>query len=134
MTFVKFYLIAVLIFFLIDMLWLGVIAKTLYQREIGHLMAPQFKLVPALLFYLIYIGGLVFFAILPSVETASIKNALLCGALFGFVAYATYDLTNFATLRGWPLKIVIYDLLWGTFISAATAGISLKVGSYWKIF
>ncbi len=116
------------------MLWLGVIAKSLYQKEIGHLMAPQFKLVPAILFYLIYMGGLVFFAILPSIETVCIKNALLYGALFGFVSYATYDLTNFATLRDWPLKIVIYDLLWGTFISATTAGISLKVGSFWKSF
>ena len=134
MNFIKFYIIAFVIFFLIDLLWLGVIAKNLYQKEIGHLMAPQFKLIPALLFYLIYIGGLVFFTILPSVEIGCIKNAILYGALFGLVSYATYDLTNLATLEGWPLKIVIYDLFWGTFISAATAGISLKFGSYWKSF
>ena len=134
MTFIKFYVIAFVVFFLIDMLWLGVIAKNLYQKELGHLMAPQFKLVPALLFYLLYIGGLVFFAIIPSFESESVKNAILYGALFGLVSYATYDLTNLATLKGWPVKIVIYDLLWGTFISATTAGISLWVGSYWKSF
>lgn len=132
MTFIKFYIIAFVIFFLIDMLWLGVIAKNLYQTELGHLLAPKFKLIPALLFYLIYIGGLVFFTILPSAEASSITNAIVFGALFGFISYATYDLTNLATLNGWPLKIVFYDLLWGAFISATTAGISLWVGSYWK--
>jgi uncharacterized membrane protein len=131
MNFLKFYLIALVVFFLIDILWLGVIAKNLYHKEIGHLMADQFKLIPAIAFYLIYIAGLVFFAILPGAH--SVKSALLYGAFFGFVAYATYDLTNLATLRGWPLKIVIYDLLWGTFISAATSAISVLVGSHWKI-
>jgi uncharacterized membrane protein len=132
MTFIKFYVIAFVVFFLIDMLWLGVIAKSLYQKEIGHLMASQFRVIPALLFYLIYIGGLVFFTIYPSVDSGSIKIAIMYGALFGLVSYATYDLTNLATLKGWPVKIVIFDLLWGTFISATTAGISLWIGSYWK--
>ena len=134
MTFIKFYLVAFGIFFLIDMLWLGVIAKNLYRAEIGHLMASEFRLMPAFLFYLIYIVGLVFFAILPSFREESLKLAIAYGALFGFVSYATYDLTNLATLKGWPVKIVIYDLLWGTFISGITPFISLLIGLHWKKF
>ncbi len=132
MSFIKFYVLAFIIFILIDMLWLGVIAKNLYHRELGSLLADQFRWMPALLFYLIYIGGLVFFAILPGFREESLKVALLYGGLFGFVCYATYDLTNFATLKGWPLKIVIYDLLWGAFISGITSMITTWIGVRWN--
>ena len=134
MTFIKFYVLAFVIFFLMDMVWLGIIAKDFYHKEIGHLMAPKFNLIPAAFFYLIYIGGLSFFAILPAFEEESLKLAILYGALFGFVSYATYDLTNLATLKGWPVKIVIYDLVWGTFVSGIASMSSLWIGSHWKNF
>ena len=133
MTFIKLYFISLATFFLTDLLWLGVIAKNLYKSEIGHLMSSQFKVIPAIIFYLIYIAGLVFFAVLPNISSQSIKAAILYGALFGFVAYATYDFTNYATLKDWPLKIVVIDLLWGAFISGLTAGTCFSLGLYWKI-
>ncbi len=96
-----------LVMVLIDLLWLGVVAKPLYQRGIGHLMTEEPVLWAAALFYLLYPVGLVVFAVLPNavngVFSSGWLGSLVAGALFGFVAYATYDLTNLATLRGWPL-------------------------------
>ncbi len=107
----------------IDMLWLGVIAKPLYQQGIGHLMAPQPKLWAAALFYLLYPAGLVLFAVMPNHGSAWLQTALM-GAAFGLFAYATYDLTNLATLKDWPLGLSVIDTLWGAAVSAvaATAG------------
>jgi uncharacterized membrane protein len=85
---------------IIDLPWLGIVAQPLYQQGIGHLMAPQFNLPAAIAFYLVYAAGLVYFAVHGA---RGLRHAALRGALFGFVAYATYDLTNLATLRGWPV-------------------------------
>lgn len=108
---------------LIDMVWLGVIARPLYQQGIGHLMAPQPNLWAAALFYLLYPAGLVLFAVAPNAGSAALQTALM-GAAFGLFAYATYDLTNLATLKGWPLGLSVIDTLWGAAASAvaATAG------------
>lgn len=127
MNFFKLYLLSLVIFFCIDLIWLGIIAKNLYRAEIGFLMADQIRWVPAFLFYLIYIAGLVFFALLPAENW---MFAALYGAGFGLVCYATYDLTNLATLSGWPIRIVVYDLLWGTFISATTAATAFWIGHH----
>lgn len=107
----------------IDMVWLGVIAKPFYQQGIGHLMAPQPNLWAAALFYLLYPVGLVLFAVWPNTGTPWLQTALM-GAAFGLFAYATYDLTNLATLKGWPLGLSVIDTLWGAAVSAvaATAG------------
>jgi uncharacterized membrane protein len=134
MKFIKLYLVALVIFFAIDLLWLGVISKNLYKSQIGHLMTDQIRWGAAALFYSLYLFGLLFFAIIPSLKENNWNVALFNGALFGLICYATYDLTNLATLKGWPLKIVIYDMIWGTFISAATASITYKIGIYWKSF
>lgn len=96
-------------------------------------MADQFRWVPALLFYLLFIAGLVFFALLPAIHEGSWSLALLYGAFFGLVCYATYDLTNLATLKEWPEKIVVYDLLWGSFISGATCLITFWIGERWLL-
>ena len=104
----------------IDMLWLGVIAKPLYQQGIGHLMAPQPKLWAAALFYLLYPVGLVLFAVMPNTGSAWLQTALM-GAAFGLFAYATYDLTNLATLKDWPLGLSVIDTLWGAAASAIAA-------------
>lgn len=114
------------------MIWLGLIAKNLYREQIGFLMAEHIRWFYALLFYCLYVGGLVFFALLPALKEASMVSALLYGGFFGLVCYATYDLTNLATLKGWPVKIVIYDLLWGTFVSAVTCWIVYLADQHWK--
>jgi len=111
---VQVYLIALLVFFIIDLMWLGLVARKLYRQQLGHLMADKPNWGAAIIFYLIYIGGLVFFVIHPALEKGQWTNALLTGAVFGFITYATYDLTNLATLKRWPIFMTLIDLLWGT--------------------
>ncbi len=124
LLFLKLYLISFVIFFAIDLLWLGIVAKNTYQKYIGELLKPDVNWVAAILFYLLFIGGLVIFVLMPAVDSSSWVKALLLGALFGFITYATYDLTNLATLKGWPIQITIIDLLWGTFLGASTSTLS----------
>ena len=118
------YVATLVVFGIVDFIWLGFIAKDLYRNGIGHLMAESPNWIAAVLFYLLFIIGLVFFAVSPALDAGQWQRAALYGALFGFFCYATYDLTNLATLRGWPVSIVVADLLWGAFVSAvgATAG------------
>jgi len=117
----KAYLLTTVVFFAIDILWLGVIAKNLYNKHLRKLLAPKVNWVAAIVFYLLFIVGIFYFAIVPSVEEASLEQAILKGALFGFFTYATYDLTNLATLRGWPIKIVFIDIIWGSILTAAVS-------------
>lgn len=105
----------------IDLLWLGVIAKNLYAQAMGDLMSPQPRLAFAALFYLMYPVGLVIFAVLPGMQADSVARAALLGALFGLFAYATYDLTNLAVVRGWPLGLSFIDMAWGTLVSGVSA-------------
>lgn len=132
MTFLKFYLVSLIVFFTIDLFWLKVIAKDLYKDQIGFLMSSEVRLGPAILFYCLYMTGLVFFAILPAFNEGNWVSALLYGGFFGLICYGTYDLTNLATLKGWPMKIVVFDLLWGSLISGITSLITFWVGYYWK--
>ena len=134
MSFIKLYLVSLFVFFAIDLLWLGIIAKNLYAQQIGFLMTDKIRWGAALIFYALYLFGLVFFAIMPAFEQGNWSVALANGALFGLICYATYDLTNLATLKGWPVKIVIYDLIWGTFISAVVSLITFWIGTFWKRF
>lgn len=122
-VFFKAYLATFVIFMAIDAVWLTQMASRLYQPTIGHLLAPEPDLFAALVFYLVYILGMVVFTVKPGQMESSIKPAAGRGALFGFVAYATYDLTNQATLQNWPWIVTAIDLCWGTFLTAtATAG------------
>ena len=120
-----------LVMVLIDLVWLGVVAKPLYQRGIGHLMTEQPVLWAAALFYLLYPVGLVVFAVLPNAVNGMVSSgwmgSLLAGALFGLIAYATYDLTNLATLRGWPLSLSLIDMAWGSSVSAIAAAVGKRV-------
>lgn len=134
MTFLKLYLISLIVFFTIDLFWLGFLAKDLYKDQIGFLMSNEVRWGAALLFYALYLAGLTFFVILPAFHEGNWVSALLCGGFFGLVCYATYDLTNLATLKGWPMKIVVYDLLWGTFISGITSLITFWIGNHWKTY
>lgn len=120
----KIYLTTMIVFFLVDILWLGLISKKLYNDYLGHLMAPKVNWTAALIFYALFIVGLVFFVINPALAKDSLKYAILAGGFFGLIAYATYDLTNLATLKDWPLNITIIDLIWGTFLNGATSGIT----------
>jgi uncharacterized membrane protein len=110
---IKSYLIALPIFFIIDMIWLSLVASNLYKEQIGFLMRNDVNWVPALIFYFLFVGGMVFFVIDPAIDKGSWVNALLLGVVFGVVCYATYDLTNLATLKDWPLLITLIDIAWG---------------------
>ena len=125
---VKLYLFTIPVFFLIDMLWLGIIAKNLYRPRIGHLMSDDVNWTAAFVFYFLYIVGILFFAVVPALEAGDWKKALLLGAAFGFFTYATYDLTNLATLKNWSLTVVIADILWGTVLCGAVASVSFWIG------
>ena len=124
---IKVYLITVVVFFIVDIVWLGFVAKGLYAKYLGDLMAPKVNWTAAIIFYLIFIVGLVFFAINPAIEKESLKYAIMTGAFFGFITYATYDLTNLATLKDWPVNIAIIDIIWGTILNSATSGITFIV-------
>ncbi len=132
MTFLKLYLLSLTIFFMIDLVWLGFIAKDLYNDQLGFLMAKQIRWIPAILFYFIYLAGLTFFVILPLTLSGNWILALLYGGFFGLVCYSTYDLSNLATLKDWPVKIVVIDLIWGFSISAFTSFICCTIASYFK--
>jgi uncharacterized membrane protein len=118
------YIAAAVVFVAVDFVWLAFIAQKLYQREIGPLLLEKPLLSAAVPFYLLYLIGAVWFGTRPGLEAGSWTVALLNGALFGFIAYATYDLTNMATLKGFSWTVVAADLAWGAFITAmvATAG------------
>ncbi|MBM3207784.1 MAG: DUF2177 family protein [Chlamydiae bacterium] len=132
--FIKLYVVSLFIFLTINLCWIGIIAKNIYAQQIGFLMADKIRWGAVFVFYALYILGLVFFAIMPAFKQNSWNIALLNGSLFGLVCYATYDLTNLATLKGWPLKIVIYDLIWGSIISAFVSLLTFWIGTFWKRF
>jgi uncharacterized membrane protein len=118
------YVLALLAFVAIDFIWLSSMAGVLYKPSLGDMLAPAFRPAPAVLFYLVYAAGLTFFAVRPGLARGSLATAIVHGAAFGFVAYATYDLTNQATLKNWPTILTVADLAWGSLLSAAAAGIS----------
>jgi uncharacterized membrane protein len=124
MTFLKLYGLAFVVFFAIDLIWLGIVAKNMYQKQIGHLLKADVNWVAAIVFYLLFIGGLVFFVLLPNAVDSNVWKVLFTGAVFGFITYATYDLTNLATLKDWPIQITLIDLAWGTFLGASTSAIA----------
>lgn len=114
------YLSTGLVFVVLDAIWLTAMGGW-YRAQLGEMMAPSFRLAPAVVFYLLYLCGIVIFAVAPALETGRLATALLYGALFGFLAYATYDLTNQATLARWPLALTLTDLAWGTVLTGASA-------------
>jgi uncharacterized membrane protein len=122
--FLKLYFIALPVLFAIDIVWLVFVARKFYASQLGSLLKPDVNWLAAVIFYLIFIAGLVSFVIAPAVEKHSITHALGYGAFFGLVAYATYDLTNLATMKDFPLLVTIVDLAWGMFLSAAVSAIT----------
>jgi len=122
------YFITLAVFFLVDMVWLGVVAKTFYRKHLGFLMGPKVVWPAAILFYLLFIAGLLVFAVRPALAAGAPLKALLLGAFLGLVAYATYDLTNLATLKDWPVVVTIVDLVWGTVLGGLVSWLSVLAG------
>jgi uncharacterized membrane protein len=118
------YLSAALVMVALDFCWLSLTAESLYHHALGPLMSEKTYWPPAIAFYLLYLAGLVFFAVLPALESGGWREALLRGAALGLVAYGAYDLTNMATLKVWPLHITLVDMAWGAFITAVASGAS----------
>ncbi len=130
MTFIQafiIYLCAFLVFIVIDLIWLGFIAKSFYRHQLSNLMAEKVKWIPALIFYLVYTIGVLYLVVLPASDKSSLSQALLMGALLGFVSYSTYDLSNMATIRDWPVKVVFADIVWGTILTAIVSLISYLI-------
>lgn len=125
----KLYLASLAVFFAVDMLWLGVIARRFYARQIGHLMAEQVNWPAAIIFYLLFVAGLLYFAVLPGLQAGSFGQTLLRGALYGLLTYATYDLTNLATLRAWPLTLTLVDIAWGITLASLVSSAAHWIGS-----
>jgi len=129
--FMKIYIITVPVFFVIDIIWLAVVAKSFYREHLGFLMTDSVKWPVAVLFYLLYIAGLAVFSIMPAVEKNSLLHAVFLGAALGLVAYSTYDLTNYATIKNWPLIVVVVDMIWGTVLSAGVSAASYLIAARW---
>jgi len=122
------YLITLAVFFLIDMVWLGVVAKGFYRKHLGPMLSPKVNWLAAVLFYLLFIVGLLIFAVRPALLRGRPVEALFLGALLGLISYATYDLTNLAPLKDWPLVVTIVDLVWGTVLGGLVSYVSAVVG------
>jgi len=122
------YLLTAIVFFAIDLTWLGWVAKDLYRKYLGGFLSDQVNWTAAFIFYALFIVGIFIFAILPAAEKNSIGHAVIYGALFGFFTYATYDLTNLATLKNWPLTIVFIDIIWGSILTGTVAA-----AGYWIV-
>ncbi len=127
--FIKLFGIALPVFLAIDLIWLGVVAKDFYRRQIGQLFKPDINWTAAITFYLIFIAGLVVFVIAPAMEKGSWTHALVFGALFGFVAYATYDLTNLALAKDWSLLVTVVDLVWGAVLAASVSTLTYLIAN-----
>lgn len=133
MTFyVLLWAIAFALLLIIDMVWLMWLGRGFYVEEIGSLLLEQPNLIAAFTFYALYIAGLVYLVIAPAAEAESVMKAVVSGAVFGLVAYATYDLTNLAVMKGFTLKIALIDMVWGMVLSAAVSGLTVKIVSFFQ--
>ncbi len=121
------YLLSVPIIFAFDLFWLGIFAKEFYIKMMSPLVQIKFYWPAVVLFYLLYFVGIFIFALLPGIEANSLTKTLTLAAMFGFFCYMTYDITNLATLKNWPIKLVVIDILWGTTLSTLTAFVAYKI-------
>lgn len=128
--YLKLYLITLLAFLVIDLAWLGLVARSFYRQHLGFLLAPSANWVAALIFYLLFIVGLLVFVVLPGLQKGSLPHTLLRAALFGLITYATYDLTNLATIQGWPVIVTLVDIAWGVVLSVSVCAVSFLAGRW----
>jgi uncharacterized membrane protein len=129
-VFIKYYLIALIVFVILDGIWLGFIGGNLYKKYIGFLLTETPNWIAAIIFYLLFVVGIVVFVVLPGMEEKSLWIIIGRAALFGLVTYATYDLTNFATIKSWPIQITIIDLIWGTCLSSIVGTATIIIGRW----
>lgn len=115
------------IFVVIDAIWLGLVAPKFYKRHLGHLLAEKPNFIAAIIFYVVYLLGMGYLIVWPAIEGGQVGLGFLKGAIFGLVAYATYDLTNLATLKKWSIKVTVIDLIWGTCLSSLIAGLTTLI-------
>jgi uncharacterized membrane protein len=127
LKYVTAYIATVLVFLAVDYVWLTQVSTRFYVDRIGHLMMERPNIAAAGVFYLFYVAGIVIFAVAPALKADSLSTAIILGGLFGLFTYGTYDVTNYATLRDWPVSVVVVDVAWGTVLSAvsATAGYTI---------
>ncbi len=128
-AFLKLYAATLPVLLVADAVWLGVVARGFYRRQLGALLRPDVQWWAAVGFYLLFVAGVLVLAVLPALERQSPGRAAVLGALLGLVAYATYDLTNLATVRGFPLVVAAVDLVWGTLLSAGLASVAYRLAS-----
>ena len=128
--YVKLYFAILIAFFIIDMLWLGLVARGFYRRQIGFLLAPNPNWPAAILFYLMFVGGVLFFVVVPGLESGSLQTTLVRAALFGLITYATYDLTNLATVKNWPILLTVVDMAWGVVLSVSVSAVGFWAGQW----
>jgi len=128
--YLKLYFATLAVFFAVDMLWLGVISRAFYQKHLGFLMAPQVNWFAALVFYFLFIAGVLVFVVLPGIKEDVLATTLIKAAFFGLITYATYDLTNLATVKNWPLVITIVDLIWGMVLTTIVSLAGLFIGKW----
>lgn len=117
-------------FLAVDAIWLGLVARTFYRDQLGALMLPSPNFAVAAIFYLFFAAAIVVLAVMPGVKAGSFVLALGYGAVLGLAAYGTYDITNLATLKGWPLTVSLVDMAWGTFLTTLSAGCGFLVARY----
>ena len=124
--YLKLYFVTLIAFLAIDMVWLGLVARSLYRNYLGFLLAPKTNWLAAAIFYLLFIVGILFFVVIPGLEADSLRRTIVRAALFGLITYATYDLTNLATVMDWPVIVSIVDIAWGVVLS-----ISVSIIGFW---
>ena len=128
--YLKLYFATLIAFFAIDMVWLGLVARTFYRKYLGFLVAPSPNWLAAIIFYLLFVVGILVFVVVPGLKDNSLKTTLLRAALFGLITYATYDLTNLATVKDWPMLITVVDMAWGTVLSVAVSFVSFMAAKW----
>ena len=119
--YLKLYGVTLAAFFAVDMIWLGLVAKNFYKKYLGYLMAPQVNWIAAIIFYLLFIAGILVFVVLPGLKEGSLRSMVVRALLFGLISYATYDLTNLATVKNWPLAVTVVDLIWGMVLTTVVS-------------
>jgi uncharacterized membrane protein len=124
------YLVILIAFFVVDLIWLGLVARSFYRKHLGFIMAPKPNWVAAITFYLLFILGVLYFVVAPGLESGSLETTLLRAALFGLITYATYDLTNLATLKDWPLIVTLVDIVWGVVLCVSISLVGFMAGQW----
>jgi uncharacterized membrane protein len=128
--YLRLYFFTLVVFFAIDMVWLALVARGFYQKQLGFMLRSDVNWSAAGVFYLLFALGLMIFVIVPSLETGSTTKVLILGALFGLITYSTYDLTNLATLKDWPLAMTLVDLLWGSILATSVSYLGFLAGKW----